>query len=68
MTKSGSNSRWKELKVEGWMTPIVKEKLKCVKEKVKVWNREVYGALDLNIESIVKELNVLEDEGENETY
>lgn len=48
------------------MAHIVKEKLKYVKEKLKVWNKEVYGVLDLNIENIVQEMNMMEDEGESE--
>lgn len=34
-----------------------------VKESLKVWNKEVFGIQDLNIESVVKELNTLEEEG-----
>lgn len=63
--KSFIEEKWKEHKVDSWMVDIVKEKLKYVTEKLKVWNREVYGVLDLNIENIVKELNIIEEEGEN---
>lgn len=54
--------KWKECKVVGWMAHIVKEKLKYLKENLKVWNREVYGYLDLNIDQISKEMNKLEEE------
>lgn len=59
--------KWKELKVEGWMAHVIKEKLKYVKEKLRVWNREVFGVVDLNIEQVVKELNGMEDAGDEET-
>lgn len=60
--KQFMEGKWKECKVEGWMTHIVKEKLKYLKEKLRVWNKEVYDYLDLNIENIAKEINRLEEE------
>ncbi|MCI13230.1 hypothetical protein A2U01_0034346 [Trifolium medium] len=39
---------------------VIKEKLKRIKEELKVWNKEVFGALDLNIEKTVKEINEVE--------
>jgi hypothetical protein len=39
-----------------------KEKMKSLKEALKVWNKEVFGILDLNIEKTVKDLNDLEDQ------
>lgn len=50
-------TKWKECKVDGLIAHIVNEKLKYVKENLNVWNREVYGVMDLNIDSIVKEIN-----------
>lgn len=41
--------------------------LKHVKENLKVWNREVYVVMDLNIESIVKEMNKMEEEAVEES-
>lgn len=55
--------KWKGLEVEGWKAHVVKEKLKYVKEKLKVWNKEVYGIQDIHIERVVKELNAMEEEG-----
>lgn len=49
------------------MAHIVKEKLKYLKEQLKVWNKEVYGYLDLNIENIRKEINRIEEEKSDET-
>lgn len=65
-SKAFIEEKWKEHEVEGWMAQIVKEKLKYVKEKLKVWNKEVYGIMDLNMENIVREMNVLEEEVESE--
>jgi hypothetical protein len=36
--------------------------MKRLKEALKVWNKEVFGILDLNIEKTVKDLNDLEDQ------
>lgn len=54
--------KWGECKVEGWMAHIVKEMLKYLKDKLKVWNREVYRILDISIEGLIRDLNVMEDE------
>ncbi|MCI46653.1 hypothetical protein A2U01_0067894, partial [Trifolium medium] len=48
------------MNIEGKKAFILKEKLKRVKEELKRWNKEVFGVLDLNIESTVKELNDVE--------
>lgn len=34
---------------EGWMVGILKDKLKALKKLLKVWNKEVYGKIDLRI-------------------
>ncbi|MCH91947.1 LINE-1 reverse transcriptase like, partial [Trifolium medium] len=52
---------WRNLKVTGKKAFIIKEKLKQLKEGLKIWNREVFGLIDLNIENTVTELNALED-------
>ncbi|GAU41394.1 hypothetical protein TSUD_244790 [Trifolium subterraneum] len=39
---------------------VFKEKLKLLKEKLKMWNKGVFGAVDLNLESFVEELNELD--------
>jgi hypothetical protein len=36
--------------------------MKRLKEALKVWNKEVFGILDLNIEKTVNDLNDLEDQ------
>lgn len=39
---------------------IVKKKFKLLNELLRVWNKEIFGLVDLNIELEVKELNVLD--------
>ncbi|KAI5423367.1 hypothetical protein KIW84_046364 [Lathyrus oleraceus] len=39
---------------------ILKEKLLAVKSKLKSWNKEVFGMLDLNVEKVVGALNSLD--------
>ncbi|MCH97275.1 LINE-1 reverse transcriptase like [Trifolium medium] len=51
---------WGNLQIEGKKAYVIKEKLKRIKEELKVWNKEVFGALDLNIEKTVKEINEVE--------
>lgn len=48
------------------MAHVVKEKLKYLKDKLKVWNKEVYGFLDVNIDGLVRDLNVMEEGADNE--
>ena len=51
---------WGSPVVEGKKYFVLKEKMKKVKEKLKKWNKEVFGFRDLRIENIVKDLNVVE--------
>lgn len=37
----------------------VNEKLELLKEKLKVWNKEVFEYMDLKIEETVKQMNLL---------
>lgn len=45
----------------GWKTYAVKEKLKLLREKLRWWNKEVFGFLDLNIQNMVREINMFGD-------
>ncbi|MCI02122.1 LINE-1 reverse transcriptase like, partial [Trifolium medium] len=47
--------------IRGKKAFVLKESLKKLKESLKVWNREIFGILDLNIDKTVKELNELEN-------
>lgn len=56
--------RWRNFKVEGWSGFVIKENFKKLKEEVKVWNRDVFGSLDVKIENIreeIRRLDVLDD-------
>ncbi|PNX80939.1 cysteine-rich receptor-like protein kinase, partial [Trifolium pratense] len=47
--------------VKGTKAFILKEKLKRLKEALKIWNKEVFGFKDLRIDKTVKELNEVEE-------
>lgn len=56
--------KWQEYSVNGWGAFVVKEKLKMLKEDLKVWNREVFGHLDFKIEkhkSVIEQLDVIDE-------
>lgn len=52
---------WRSFNVDGWRMYVFKEKLKMLREKLRVWNKEVFGFLDLNIKNIVNEINALDE-------
>ncbi|PNX82625.1 cysteine-rich receptor-like protein kinase [Trifolium pratense] len=53
-------SSWKSFNIQGKKTFVLKEKFKMLRERLKVWNKDVFGFLDLNIEKTVKEINDIE--------
>jgi hypothetical protein len=57
---------WRESEVVGWMGYILKEKLKGLKAKIKVWNKEVYGGVDLKISQLIEDIGELDVRGELE--
>ncbi|GAU48137.1 hypothetical protein TSUD_293770 [Trifolium subterraneum] len=52
---------WENIDIRGNKAFIIKEKLKGLKEALKVWNREVFGFMELKIDKTVKELNEVEE-------
>ncbi|XP_058775034.1 uncharacterized protein LOC131649281 [Vicia villosa] len=48
---------WKEAVVEGRSDFVLKEKFRILKGRLKWWNKEVFGRIDLEIEEEVSELN-----------
>lgn len=48
---------WSNFRIEGWKIHGFKEKLRRLKECLKVWNIEVYGNLDTRIKQLVVQLN-----------
>lgn len=51
---------WADAQVEGWKGYVIKEKFKILKEKLRKWNKEVFGVVDLNIANTADELNQLD--------
>ncbi|CAK8539202.1 unnamed protein product [Lathyrus sativus] len=48
---------WKSYRVSGRNMFIFKEKLKLLKTDLKVWNKQIFGILDLKVSDAVKEIN-----------
>ncbi|XP_058759359.1 uncharacterized protein LOC131632631 [Vicia villosa] len=48
---------WKSLKVEGRGDFVLKEKLRLFKDKLRSWNKEVFGKIDLEMEEGVRDMN-----------
>lgn len=51
---------WTSFDITDTKAFIVKEKFKMLKDKLRGWNKEVFGIMDLNIETVVKVLNDLD--------
>lgn len=51
---------WNSFQVNGKKTYIFKEKLKLLKVGLKVWNKEVFEILDLDVEKAIDDLNRLD--------
>ncbi|XP_058758254.1 uncharacterized protein LOC131631478 [Vicia villosa] len=52
---------WKALDVRGRGDFVLKEKFRLIKDKMKWWNREVFGNIDLKVEEGVRDLNISDD-------
>ncbi|XP_058775485.1 uncharacterized protein LOC131649744 [Vicia villosa] len=48
---------WKEAVVEGRSDFVLKEKLRLLKDRLRWWNREVFGRIDLEVEEEVVNIN-----------
>jgi len=53
--------------VSGWMSFVLKEKLKGLKLKLKAWNREEYRGMEERVEKLVGEIKGLDEKGEEGT-
>ncbi|GLT46628.1 hypothetical protein SLA2020_203720 [Shorea laevis] len=58
--------KWSSFEVEGRGGVKLKEKLKKLKQELKIWNREVFGHIEKNIEEAKEEINRLDEKGEVE--
>ncbi|XP_058757308.1 uncharacterized protein LOC131630545 [Vicia villosa] len=52
---------WKELEVHGRGDFVLKEKLRLLKSKLRWWNTNVFGKIDMELEEGVKEINVIDN-------
>lgn len=57
--------KWRQLKVDGWDSYIVKEKLKRLKGELKSWNKNTFGDLNGNIDKAAMEIKQLDERGES---
>lgn len=52
---------WRDEGIVGWGSYVFKEKLKRLKEVLKVWNRDHFGNMDANICRLREEINDLDE-------
>lgn len=52
---------WKDIVVEGMSDFVLKEKFRLLKERLKWWNKEVFGRVDLEVEKEVRLVNKGDD-------
>lgn len=52
---------WSKLVVRGRGDFVLKEKLRLLKDKIKVWNKEVFGKYDLEVKEGVRDINRFDD-------
>lgn len=55
-----ARSCWSKFSFSGNKAFILKEKFKELKERLRTWNMEVFGCLDLSINSLVSDINSLD--------
>lgn len=51
---------WNLVQIDGNADYVPKEKLKFLKSKLKIWNNENFGIVDLNVDKVVSALNSLD--------
>lgn len=59
---------WNSKSIRGKVAYVVKEKLKHLKEKLRIWNMEIFRYLDLEIEKEVSKWNLLHLKALKATY
>jgi len=50
--------------ISGWMSFVLKEKLKGLKLVLKEWSREEYGGIEDRVEKLVEDIKDLDEKGE----
>ncbi|XP_058776524.1 uncharacterized protein LOC131650829 [Vicia villosa] len=59
---------WKSLKVEGRGDFVLKEKLRLLKDKLRIWNKDVFGRIDLEMEDGASKMNLADDKLASDDY
>src|SRR3954466_14678236 len=49
---------WNNISIKGKGDFVLKEKLRILKDKLRVWNREVFGMYDLEVDEGVRDSNM----------
>lgn len=55
---------WRTSPSVGWMSFVLKEKLKGLKLRIKDWHKGVYGDMEVKIEKMVVDIHELDVRGE----
>jgi hypothetical protein len=55
---------WGALPSNGWMSFVLKEKLKGLKVKIKEWHKGVYGDMEARIAKMVEDITILDIRGD----
>lgn len=53
---------WSNSQQSGWGGYVLKQKIKQLKERMKLWNKEQFGDTLINMQKIEAELNKLEND------
>jgi hypothetical protein len=56
---------WRNQNVSGWMSFVLKEKLKGLKFILKEWSKKEYGGMEERVENLVEEIKALDIKGED---
>lgn len=48
--KEMAEEEWRSYKMDGWSGFVLKEKLKCIKEKIRLWHKEKFASLERKID------------------
>ncbi|GKV44295.1 hypothetical protein SLEP1_g51487 [Rubroshorea leprosula] len=56
--------KWGNYDTKGWGGYKLKENLKRLKKDLKIWNKEVFGLIEENMEKIREEITILDERGE----
>lgn len=52
--------KWQSYNIQGWGSYVVKEKFKLLKGDLEIWNQQVFGKMEQDIESLRNELQQLD--------